>query len=631
MKKKKHAMGGSANLYGEALKGGLSILEAIINDPSKSYTNQPTYNANTMKGMVNPYQNFALGGEIGEGDETPQAPKGYKASTLQQRTDWNNFLDYLGTEKLQGSKELDKRDQNLWTSSFKKFKKANPNITIDESFVPIAQYEGALLRSDSEVPGVASKQVVNNFNKVLGDPWKKNISPIDSWVGSITSQMYYPQHKGERNVPSFGMDYDAYNQYISTAGNNAKFAMGGEIEENVYAAAGGMGLAPADLMDMINGSLVPIEAEGGEVVEFPTGGVAKLRGASHESGGIDINVPTGTKIYSDRLKIGGKTMQQRKLAREKKLSKLDKLLSDGYNSNLLYNTIDRSRHSIDKEDAMDMRIQEIANTIYNAPHAQEFALGGYADEYEIDPVTMRTTDNVSIGAPAILAGFDWNTLKVPTAPDEQAAVSNDPGFGVGDYVGLAGNLFGAIAPIINTLKNAAANKPNTNKFKNFGVDALNTNTDMQEYVDTQRSTALDDVEIAANTGYARNRNSASSVNTVRALDTITDMARNKGRVQVNSNFDRMMGDILGQRTQLQNTRDQMVMTGEERRAMEDKADTDNFYSNMAENLANASTNVQAIGRSLNTARSNKVDATLLGQLSKYGLSFDKDGNLISTR
>ena len=67
-----------------------------------------------------------------------------------------------------------------------------------------------------------------------------------------------------------------------------------------------------------------INAEGGEVIETPGGQPQELQGASHEQGGIDMTVPSGTEIYSDRL-VGadGKTMAERKKLREKQISKIE--------------------------------------------------------------------------------------------------------------------------------------------------------------------------------------------------------------------------------------------------------------------------------------------------------------------
>ena len=51
-----------------------------------------------------------------------------------------------------------------------------------------------------------------------------------------------------------------------------------------------------------------VNIERGEVVELPGFGSSKVGGKTHEQGGVDANLPTGTRIYSDTLKIGDQTI-----------------------------------------------------------------------------------------------------------------------------------------------------------------------------------------------------------------------------------------------------------------------------------------------------------------------------------
>ena len=68
-----------------------------------------------------------------------------------------------------------------------------------------------------------------------------------------------------------------------------------------------------------------IEVEGDEVAQYPTGDLIQFNGPKHENGGIDVNLPNGTDIYSDRISIDNKTMAQRKLEREKNAAKYSKM------------------------------------------------------------------------------------------------------------------------------------------------------------------------------------------------------------------------------------------------------------------------------------------------------------------
>ena len=134
---------------------------------------------------------------------------------------------------------------------------------------------------------------------------------------------------------------------------NTKFGKG--IQSIVYASGG----------------QVPVEVEGNEMGQLPNGMMLDFQGPSHEQGGIPIDLPAGTKIYSDRVSIDGKTMAQRKASRENKLNKLEKKIAKG--DRVAKNTLDRYMLTAGKEEALDMRIQQMLNEADNNP---EFAKGG---------------------------------------------------------------------------------------------------------------------------------------------------------------------------------------------------------------------------------------------------------------
>jgi outer membrane lipoprotein SlyB len=70
------------------------------------------------------------------------------------------------------------------------------------------------------------------------------------------------------------------------------------------------------------------EIEGGEVVQFPNGNLDRPRGPSHAEGGIDINAPEDTRIFSDRLEYEkGVTYAAKADAIRKEIEKYKKLLT----------------------------------------------------------------------------------------------------------------------------------------------------------------------------------------------------------------------------------------------------------------------------------------------------------------
>lgn len=123
------------------------------------------------------------------------------------------------------------------------------------------------------------------------------------------------------------------------------------------------------------GGEVPIEAEGEEIVQEPDGQMYELDGASHEQGGIDMNVPEGTQIYSKRLKgVDGKSMADRKAFREKHLAKLQKLSELNPNDKILKRTLEKTQKDFAKQDADDL---EYMNYMHNQ-NTQMFGDGGTA-------------------------------------------------------------------------------------------------------------------------------------------------------------------------------------------------------------------------------------------------------------
>lgn len=397
------------------------------------------------------------------------------------------------------------------------------------------------------------------------------------------------------------------------------------------------------------GGMVPIEVEGDEAIQTPDGQVMEVNGPSHEQGGVDVAVPAGSKIYSDRVTIDGKTMQERKLARERRIKKLVGKFEKNPQDKILKNTLEKTAMNISFEEEKDMAVQEAIRA-----SEQRFATGGIVDP---DPVRRKMVSIMNSDPNAILMGsneiFGTTTpgledltgvpntsniplgsagnrnINVPASPAADSEVQGLGELGVGDIVGMAGTAFNAIAPLINSANAAKNSRPNVNRFQGFGQDALDANQQAQGYVDQSRTNQMTNLRTSTNAQLARNRNSANSVNTLRALDIASGMAANQAVGGIENSYNAQMMQLLGQQAGLENEQDRVVMSGEQQRDLEDKMDLDNYYSNKGANLVNFGTNVQGIGRALNIARSNKIDANLISQLSRYGLSFDKDGNLVS--
>lgn len=383
-----------------------------------------------------------------------------------------------------------------------------------------------------------------------------------------------------------------------------------------------------------------IEAEGGEVLEAPGGEPAELKGAKHEQGGVDVNVPQGTVIYSDRIKKDGKTMADRKKARESQKENLEKLLT--HSDLAIKNTAQRTYDNLQKEEAEDLRTQELFDNFSNA-HNGMFALGtGFGGIDFLNLLTGKpplATDANNPETPSLsgamvpgvspeeglaitegtLPDYAPLTAKTLTTPATPGAVTRKAGVNPtgGDVVGLIGDLVSTFGPMKNTLANRAGDTPNVNSFKDFGKDALATNAQEMDLIGGTRDNALRRITDKAQSSKRSLRNSARGVNTMRALDLGVDANANEADSQVADQFAKEMMDILGQKSQLENVQDSAVMQGEQQRDLNDRQDRDNFFTQKAKDISTMGTGIQQTGKDINQILKNPVYLNLLNEMSKY--------------
>ena len=124
-----------------------------------------------------------------------------------------------------------------------------------------------------------------------------------------------------------------------------------------------------------------VEVEGQEVAELPNGQVGEFQGPSHEDGGIKMNLPEGTDIYSKRIKVEGKTMAERKLSRERKIQSLMKLIEKNPLDKTLKQTLKKVQENNTFLDEKDMLIQ---NTLHSYNQGIKRAYGGTLENEEED-------------------------------------------------------------------------------------------------------------------------------------------------------------------------------------------------------------------------------------------------------
>jgi hypothetical protein len=94
------------------------------------------------------------------------------------------------------------------------------------------------------------------------------------------------------------------------------------------------------------GGKVPIEAEGKEFLQLPGGQGTQIQGPSHGEGGINLNVPQGTQIFSNKIQIDGKSLADRAKDRERFKKRFAKNPTDELKKNSLSRILEQEKLDI---------------------------------------------------------------------------------------------------------------------------------------------------------------------------------------------------------------------------------------------------------------------------------------------
>jgi len=653
---------------------------------------------------------------------------------------------------------------------------------------------------------------------VMKDVYEDNLSPMFSQpkakqIAPQTPMALKQKRMGGIIDPSMYMQQMMYGSY----------AQGGQVPQNI-----------------------PVEVEGEEMYEMPNGQMGEFQGPSHENGGIPVALPEGTKVYSDRLKINGKTMADRKDKRERNIAKLEKLLGKSPHDKFLRQSLERQKETASLEEQQDMAMQEQANQqqaqqeqammqeqamaglMQDPAMMQQMGMmmyGGYIprldngtppsgvgkvyqniagllpntyyrndnnnwsywsegmkdwtnldaanntymsklsnlDKYSYNPPAPVVTEQVipepvapiieptivPTTEPKIKTGTPYNPNKTITVPDEGsdlfqgvnladygfqkdkkrymqqgtpieemdnlikingqwvenpyapgpfdpyqtmndllfAAVQDPTKFGGtkpevktggkkgnkfmnflnnavdqtgdffsglfdksgkpkkdkgtksdktksgkgldytrGDLMGMAGTLYGGLGPMMGTMMNRMMTPAEVNDYREYGAEGLRAMQEAQALAAINRDKQLSDIKLQEEAGRQRGRNSARGVNTLRAMDIAADMGANQAQNQAYNAYAQQMMQMLGQKAQMENQQDQVIMSGEERKREKELQNLDNFYTNMVENMTNQATLMQKQGKDMNTAKYNKDVLSLSRYYSKYGIATREGAN-----
>lgn len=207
------------------------------------------------------------------------------------------------------------------------------------------------------------------------NPWVMGLNVTADLVGKYGAKALGALQKDD---PNMGNNADMASNLLGTAGN-----ISGSNTEGIDLSG-----FTAENNQMANGGKIgmsKVEVENKEVGEMPNGQMLEFKGNTHENGGINVNLPGGTEIFSERIKVMGQSMSKRKKDREKRLLKIQTKLDENPTDAILKSTFEKVKADNEIADANDMQIQTMIDTLQKGAEG-EFALGGVLGEEGIDNI-----------------------------------------------------------------------------------------------------------------------------------------------------------------------------------------------------------------------------------------------------
>lgn len=114
-----------------------------------------------------------------------------------------------------------------------------------------------------------------------------------------------------------------------------------------------------------------VEIEGKEAVQLPNGQSYMAEGPSHENGGIPIELPVGSRVYSKRVKKDGKSMAERKAKRDRDLKSMVNTVMDNPFDGPSEAAMRRMMTAYAQQEAADMDTMERAQMKKEATQSME--------------------------------------------------------------------------------------------------------------------------------------------------------------------------------------------------------------------------------------------------------------------
>ena len=239
---------------------------------------------------------------------------------------------FSGKKREQEEREaLDKQRKTNMANSARQGRFAEMQSEQQYNYAPVFAYGGYMENPPTGMRTVLDETTVTNEGKVQGDFYKPATTVTTSNYQPISRRTYYLENKRAGIIPEsvtfekFSKDFDKYSpksedyKYDNKSGKVYKNFPETQITEEDkynyqklgvkppmkgrYVAAGNIQTKMAyggDITGMPN-----VEVEGDESIQMPDGESFMPQGPSHAQGGIPMELPNNTRVFSKKLNVPG--------------------------------------------------------------------------------------------------------------------------------------------------------------------------------------------------------------------------------------------------------------------------------------------------------------------------------------
>lgn len=378
---------------------------------------------------------------------------------------------------------------------------------------------------------------------------------------------------------------------------------------------------PSGMPVLKYGGTLKVNAEGKEVMQSPNSNTGvEIKGPSHNQGGVNLDLPDGVSIFSDKLKYESKTFAERKAMRDKKLKKTNDRFrnSDGI-SRFTKERMEKNNKFLDNT---DLFLQDLLSQKKGFKDGKRIkAEYGMKAENGLNPLPQREIGDLPFRFREDKALIDAQNYDMTSAFNVKKSNPLIPM--TQDERGYLAQQLTSLAPAAMTLANRAGDTPNINAYANVGNDALQRMERSKLSQASMGENMINELSGQFATTRASLNRGSSSINQARNLTMAADASQSRAYNQTQGQIATQLGAVDDRIAATSMNIDKIRADGEQARDLANRQDRDVFFTNFGQNLVTAGEGQMKGARDLNSKDYQKEVRELIQNWKNNRISYEE--------